>query len=36
MKAFQIIGKLFPGADKQTIAQVIGVIQGKTLKTIRC
>ena len=30
MKAFQIIGKLFPKADKQKIAQVIQVIDGKT------
>ena len=30
MKAFQIIGKLLPRADKQKILQVIGVIEGKT------
>ena len=30
MKAFQIIGKLLPGADKAKIAQVIQVIEGKT------
>ena len=34
MKAFQIIGKLFPKADKQKIAQVVGVIQGKTKKQL--
>ena len=30
MKAFQIIGKLLPSADKSKIAQIIGVIDGKT------
>ena len=30
MKAFQIIGKLLPGADKAKIAQVIKVVEGKT------
>jgi len=30
MKAFQIIGKLLPKADKAKIAQVVGVIQNKT------
>tara|TARA_Y100000034_G_scaffold56175_1_gene68861 strand:+ start:2649 stop:7001 length:4353 start_codon:yes stop_codon:yes gene_type:complete len=30
MKAFQIIGKLLPGADKAKIAQVVQVIEGKT------
>jgi len=34
MKAFQIIGKLFPKADKQKIAQVIQVIDGKTQKQL--
>ena len=30
MKAFQVIGKLLPSADKSKIAQIIGVIDGKT------
>ncbi len=30
MKAFQIIGKLLPKADKSKIAQVVQVIEGKT------
>ena len=34
MKAFQVIGKLFPKADKQKIAQVVGVIEGKTKKQL--
>ena len=33
-ESFQIIGKLFPKADKQKIAQVVGVIQGKTKKQL--
>ena len=34
MKAFQIIGKLLPRADKQKIAQVLGVIEGKTAEKL--
>jgi len=34
MKAFQVIGKLLPGADKQKIAQVLGVIEGKTAEKL--
>ena len=30
MKAFQIIGKLLPKADKSKIAQIIQVVEGKT------
>jgi len=34
MKAFQVIGKLLPGADKKKIAEVIGVIEGRTKKSL--
>ena len=34
MKAFQIIGKLLPKADKGKIAQIVQVIEGKTQKQL--
>ena len=34
MKAFQIIGKLLPKADKNKILQIVGVVEGRTAKSL--